>query len=339
MGEPFQVRHDLPDTLRALQRLPEEVPRVRRDGVQPERLPVLSQVVPVLLNHSAPFEHLLVPGDDVEEPLRVLFQRLEVARDEGEGVVDLVRDPRGQLADGGHLLLLDQLRHGAGEFLRPLPHLDLQGPRELAVPLLGRRKAPVRLQQFLVGPVDHLGVRLRGQHPLQVVVRHRGEGVREQGEEGVLRLPPGRPGRQDDAARRFPLEKDGAPRVPLPRRRDVIPASPEGLPARVDDAHAAKTRPGGRREQRPGFGLGQDVAQGSLLPDAVDDPPAALAVRRHPFSLSAIRTGGRAARRTTRASTRACRRNRAGGPRRRRRAPPAPGTFPRRPTPRAPRKG
>jgi hypothetical protein len=95
-------------------------------------------------------QRLIDDGLDVFPPWVIVGEILEhqaaVGEDARQGVVDLVRDPGGQLPDGHHLLGLDHLRLHALQFGGPL--LDL--PLELVGALL----------QCLVGELDLAGHRV-----------------------------------------------------------------------------------------------------------------------------------------------------------------------------------
>lgn len=81
--------------------------------------------------------------------IHVLGQAAQVGADEADRIVDFVRHPGGQLADGGHFLRLQQLLPGAlhfgqcllqlgGAFLYPLLQVGIQGGQFVPGPGQGR---------------------------------------------------------------------------------------------------------------------------------------------------------------------------------------------------------
>src|SRR2546428_271282 len=76
--------------------------------------------------------------------LGIREQELRLAEDRREGVVDLMRDPRGELAHGGQLLSVDELCVGAPELLELAAHLGVEAGVVAREPHLVRGRPPGR---------------------------------------------------------------------------------------------------------------------------------------------------------------------------------------------------
>src|SRR3989441_4233669 len=141
--------------------------------------------------------------------LGIREQELRLAEDRREGVVDLMRDPRGELAHGGQLLGVDELCVGAPELLELAAHLGVEaGVVEREPDLVGGR-----LEERDLAPLeaveDLAAERERAEDPAAAVDRHadetpdalapdRGPGGREQVWVRVVFLDPDRPARGGD---------------------------------------------------------------------------------------------------------------------------------------------
>jgi hypothetical protein len=112
--EVLQVGDDLAYPRQTLGRLPEQVGNVLAQEFDFAVLTRLLGCAPRRVVGSQSGDGRRVGIGDVEQLADVVLERTEVGADEADRVVDLVRDAGGQLADGRHLLRLQQLT------LRPL---------------------------------------------------------------------------------------------------------------------------------------------------------------------------------------------------------------------------
>ena len=102
------------DSVGPLKGFVNQVRDVGGDVIDLEALPVGGEalqhgLLPLRREAGYSGQSLILAPDEGQQLFRVLFQGIEVAHHEADRVIDLMGDPGGKLADGGHLFLLEHV--------------------------------------------------------------------------------------------------------------------------------------------------------------------------------------------------------------------------------------